>query len=189
MLIDKNSNYSQLEQLLKKYNIDTSKWCHQQGNKTIEQLLIEIKAGESTLKLVEKKLVRVVRVASMKVKFQLGDNCFQLIEDKQIFFTGKVRKRELVTITEKIKHGEKPIEGAYRGLAEEIGLSLNEGLMLENESRWQNISPSYPNLISVYNVFNYSIVLGKDDLKKIRFSEYQEEEEMVNLYTLIPCES
>ena len=183
------NNYSDLKNILNQYHIDTSKWSHQEGNKTIEQLFIELQQGESTLDIVDRKLVRNLQVASIKVRFKLGDNYFQLVEDKQIFLTGKVRKRELVTITEKIKEGEKPLTGAYRGLAEEINLYLNEGLIFENESCWQKISPSYPNLISSYRVFNYCILLGKKELKKVKFSEYQETEEMINLFTLKPCEN
>jgi hypothetical protein len=183
------NNYSDLEKILNQYQIDTSKWSHQEGNKTIAQLLIEIQQGESALDIIDCKLVRTLKVASIKVKFKLGDNYFQLVEDKQIFLTGKVRKRELVTITEKIKQDETPLIGAYRGLAEEINLYLNEGLIFENESRWQKISPSYPNLISIYQVFNYYIILGKEELKQVRFSEYQAAEEMVNLFTLKPCDN
>ena len=186
-MINKYSNYSELKSLLNEYKIDTINWSHQEGNKTIEQLLIELKDGESTLEIINNKLVRVLQVASIKVKFKLGDKYFQLVEDKQIFLTGKVRKRELITITEKIKDGETPLQGAYRGLAEEVGLFLEQGLVLEHESRWQKISPSYPNLISIYQVFNYSIILGKEELKKVSFSEYQEAQEMINLFTLKPC--
>ena len=185
--MEQNLTYQQLQILLSEHLIDTQNWDHQQGNKTIEQLRQEISEGECVLTIVEKKLVRQLDVASVKVKFKLGDRYFQLVEDKQIFLTGKVRNRELVTITEKIKGKETPIQGAYRGLSEEVGLELNQGLVLENESRWQKISPSYPNLISMYRVFHYSIVLGKQELKQIKFSEYQEQEEMINLYTLKPC--
>ena len=187
MFSNKYSNYSELEQLLNEYQINTSNWNHEQGYKTIEQLLSELQEGECHLEVIDKKLIRRLRVASIKVKFKLGDKYFQLVEDKQIFLTGQVRKREIVTITEKIKEHETPLQGAYRGLAEEINLLLDTGLVLENESCWQKMSPSYPNLISIYRVFNYSILLGETELKQIRFSEYQEAEEMVNLFTLKQC--
>ena len=186
-MMDQVQSYQQLQELLSEHKIDLSNWSHKQENKTLEQLWKEIKDGECYLNIVEKKLVRQLDVASMIVKFKLGDRYFQLVEDKQIFLTGKIRNRELVTITEKIKGGETPLQGAYRGLAEEVGLYIKEGLILGKESRWQKMSPSYPNLISMYRVFHYSIVLGQEELTKIRFSEYQPEEEMVNLYTLKPC--
>ena len=50
------NNYSDLEKILNQYHIDTSKWSHEEGNKTIEQLFIELQEGESALDIVDKKL-------------------------------------------------------------------------------------------------------------------------------------
>ncbi|WP_017294289.1 hypothetical protein [Geminocystis herdmanii] len=178
----------ELKELLLQYNIDTQHWNHHQGNKTIEELFIEIQEGESELKIVDKILVRLLKVSSIDVKFKLGDRYFQLIEDKQIFLKGIERKRELNNITEKLKKNENPLQGAYRGLEEEIGLKLEEQLTFEGEKFWEQISPSYPHLLTRYEFYNYSIILNARHLKSMRFSEYQEEEKLLSLFTLKPCD-
>ncbi|MBD2392866.1 hypothetical protein H6G11_01180 [Cyanobacterium aponinum FACHB-4101] len=182
----KIDNLDELNSVLKTNNIDINQWNHQQGNKTIEELYQEIKEGESQLKLIQGKLVRLMKVSAIEVIFNLGNNYFQLIEDKQIFLTGIVRRREQNFITEKIKGGENSLQGAYRGLEEEIGLKTEKKLNLMRETVWEKISPSYPNLMTFYKVFNYRIILGEEELKQIRFSEYREQEKIISLFTLTP---
>lgn len=176
----------ELKQLLTQYHIDIQYWNHDEGNKTIEELFTEIQEGESQLTIVDQKLVRLLKVSSIDVKFKLGNQYFQLIEDKQIFLRGLERKRELNTITEKLKKNENPLQGAYRGLEEEIGLKLEESLTFEGEKFWEQVSPSYPHLLTRYEFYNYSIILAQKYLKSIRFSEYQEAEKLLSLFTLIP---
>lgn len=103
----KIDNLDDLNSVLKTNNIDINQWNHQQGNKTIEELYQEIKEGESQLKLIQGKLVRLMKVSAIEVIFNLGNNYFQLIEDKQIFLTGIVRRREQNFITEKNKRRRK----------------------------------------------------------------------------------
>ncbi|MBL1210347.1 NUDIX domain-containing protein [Geminocystis sp. GBBB08] len=186
MNINDYNSYEKLVNLLSKYDIDTNNWHHQHGNKTLEELFTEIIEGESSLEIINQQLVRLLKVSSIDVKFKLGNNYFQLIEDQQIFFSGVVRKRDLSTITEKLKKDETPLKGAYRGLEEEIGLKIESGLIFEGETTWEKFAPSYPNLLSVYQLFNYSIILGEKELKNVRFSEYQEAEKILSLFTLKP---
>lgn len=137
----KIDNLDDLNSVLKTNNIDINQWNHQQGNKTIEELYQEIKEGESQLKLIQGKLVRLMKVSAIEVIFNLGNNYFQLIEDKQIFLTGIVRRREQNFITEKIKGGENSLQGAYRGLEEEIGLKTEKKIKsYEGNSVGKNIS-------------------------------------------------
>jgi len=178
------NNLTELKQLLSDYNIDTKNWRIELGNKTIEDLFLEIQEGESQLKIIEQKLVRLLQVSSIEVKFKLGDRYFQLFEDKQIFLSGIERKRDLNTITEKLKDSETPLECAYRGLEEEIGLKLDKNLTFINETNQEKISPSYPHLITLYKFYNYTITLGEKELIKIRFSEYREEEQILSLFSL-----
>jgi len=176
----------ELKELLFQYNIDIKNWNHERGNKTIEQLLIEIQEGESELKIVDNNLIRLLKVSSIDVKIKLENRYFLLIEDKQIFSNGVERKRALNTITEKLKKNENPLQGAYRGLEEEIGLKLEEKLTFKGEKIEEKISPNYPSLLTRYEFYNYSIILNEKYLKYIHFSEYQEEEKLLSLFTLIP---
>lgn len=177
-------NTSQLILILQKYNIDIQDWNHEKGHKTVEQLAQELNNGESTLELIDDNLMRLVKVSSIDVKFKLGDQYFQLIEDKQILFSGAIKTRNLNAITEKVKINEEFLAGAYRGLAEEIGLNINSGLKFIQETTFQESSPNYPNLISYYQVFNYEVILGEQELGLIRFSEYVPEEQRISLFTL-----
>ncbi|MGI0482717.1 hypothetical protein ACN4EE_18270 [Geminocystis sp. CENA526] len=177
----------ELKELLSEYHIDIQDWTHDLGNKTIEELFTEIQEGESELKIVDNHLVRLLKVSSIDVKIKLLDRYFQLIEDKQIFLNGIERKRDLNTITEKLKKNENSLAGAYRGLEEEIGLKLEEQLTFEGEKYWEEISPSYPHLLTRYEFYNYSIILSQKHIKFIRFSEYREEEKLLSLFTLKPC--
>lgn len=177
-------NTEDLYRLLLKYNINTKEWSNQKGTKTIEDLQEEITLGESTLEVINNKLTRVVKIASIEVKVKLGKKLFTLVEDKQIFFTGLVRKRGLRNLAEKIKEGETPEFAAYRGLKEEIGLNFERELIFKGETQTTKCSPSYPQLNSLYNIFNYEIILEHNDLEIIRFSEYQKQEGIISLFSL-----
>ncbi|HIK38807.1 MAG: hypothetical protein NZ901_00090 [Geminocystis sp.] len=183
----KVGSLAELRQLLWEEGIETSQWSHQQGNKTIEDLWREISIGESYLKRVEGKLTRLLRVSAVEVIFTLGERRFQLVEDKQIFLnSGIVRQRELNVITEKIRGRENPLSAAYRGLMEEVNLKVTTPLNFLGETYWQKISPSYPHLSSLYQVFHYQAILGERELITVRFSEYREQENILSLFTLKP---
>lgn len=183
----KVEDLEQLKKLLWEEGIDTSQWSHQKGNKTVEDLWREISMGESYLKLVEGKLTRLLRVSAVEVIFTLGKRRFQLVEDKQIFLnSGIVRQRDLNVITEKIRGRENPLSAAYRGLMEEVNLQLTAPLNFLGETYWQKISPSYPHLSSLYQVFHYQAILGERELVTVRFSEYRQEENILSLFTLKP---
>jgi|GEM_PF-6754185 len=175
-----------LKTLLLKYHIDIQKWSHTQGTKNLEDLKNEIDAGETSLEIIDNKLIRVTRIASIKVKVKLGENMFTLVEDKQIFFTGAVRKRGLKNLAEKVKEGETPELAAYRALKEEIGLNTNKQLNKLKETQKENDSFSYPGLNSIYKMFNYQISLNEQELELIKFSEYQKNKGKITLFTLEP---
>jgi len=48
MIIDNYNTVDELANLLSIYGVDTSNWTHLQGNKTLEQLFIEIKEEEES---------------------------------------------------------------------------------------------------------------------------------------------
>lgn len=177
-------NINELTKTLRESDIDIKKWNHSQGTKTIEDLKNEIDAGETTLETIDNKLVRVVKIISIQVQVKLEDKLFTLVEDKQIFFTGVVRKRGLQNLAEKIKYNETPEFTAYRALKEEIGLDTIKKLIFQGETQEIKTSPSYPTLDSIYKVFNYQIILDDQDLEKIRFSEYQKKKGKITLFSL-----
>jgi len=173
-----------LQQILSENGVLTHPWSHTNGTKTVEDLEAELQAGEATLKIINNQLARVVTVVKIVVNIQFGDKRFTLVEDKQIFYTGAVRKRGLRNLAEKVKPDETPETATRRALQEEIGLDLEGELIFEGEEIEERISPSYPGLNSVYNMLAYRVILTRADLANLRFSEVQPEK--ISLFTLEP---
>lgn len=177
-------NINELKEILLEFNIDIEKWSHTQGTKNVEELNNEIEEGETTLEINNNKLFRVVKITTIQVQVKLGDKLFNLIEDKQIFFTGAIRKRGLRNLAEKIKQNETPELTAYRVLREEIGLNVDKKLIFQGETEEMKKSPSYPGLDSIYKIFSYYIMLNSEELEQIKFSEYQKDKEKITIFTL-----
>lgn len=171
-----------LETLLNHHHLDITNWSHELGTKDIQDLHNEILRGESILEIRENQLVRITQISSIEVLVKIGEKTFTLIEDKQIFFTGAIRKRGLRNLSEKIGHNETPELAAHRALAEELGLKTDKQLVFLGETEIENQSFSYPGLCSRYRIFNYQINLDKQDLEFIRFSEYQQQK--ITFFTL-----
>ena len=173
-----------LKQQLISLNIDITQWSHDRGTKTIEDLYHEIIIGETTLEIIDLKLVRVVKLVSIEIQVKLGDKSFILVEDKQIFFTGAVRERGLKNLAEKIREGENPDQTVIRALQEEVSLVIDKKPNFVDKTEEIKTSPSYPQLDSVYQVWNYKLNLDQDDLELIKFSEYQKKKGKITLFSL-----
>jgi hypothetical protein len=153
--------------------IDLTKWSPELGTKSVTDLQVEIDIGETQLQSIEGMLTRVVKVVNVTVRVEIGDRSFLLVEDKQIFFTGAIRKRGLKCLAEKIINDEQPEIAARRALREEIELNFEGELVSIGEEIQQQSSPSYPGLSTQYHIFNYQVVLSVEDLSQIRFVEIQ----------------
>lgn len=171
-----------LSQILVDNGIDIGNWSPDRGHKSVADLQAEIEAGESQLETIDGTLTRVVRVATVSVNVRLGEKLFLLVEDKQIFFTGAIRQRQRKNLAEKLYPDETPISAARRVLKEEISLDYQgEFISLGEEVQQQN-SPSYPGLNSIYQIFNYQILLTAADLQAIEFAEVQADK--ISIFTL-----
>lgn len=173
-----------LNQLLSANGIDTAAWSRDRGTKDVSDLKAEIECGEAKLESIDGTLTRVISVVNIVVNVRLGDKLFILVEDKQIFFTGAIRQRGLRNIAEKIKPDETPLQAAQRAVYEEIGLNFAGEWLFTGTKNQQRISPSYPNLNSCYQMFNYQIFLSAVDLERLRFTEVRNEK--ISLFTLEP---
>jgi len=179
-------NINELNNVLSKHNIGTDNWLHEKGTKTVTDLKNEIDGRETVLELINGQLLRVVRLVSVQVKVKLGEQLFTLVEDKQIFFAGGIRKRGLDTLAEKIMINETPELAVYRCLKEEIGLDFDGSFLFLGKNEEIKSSPSYPLLNSIYKVYNYQVILSEKELEFIRFSEYQKGGQKITLFTLEP---
>jgi hypothetical protein len=173
-----------LLQILTDRGIFVGGWYHELGTKTVADLQSEIDHGESRLTEVAGKLVRTLRVVGIWIYVDLGKQRFVLVEDKQIFFTGAMRQRDLQQLTEKIQPGESPEVAARRLLLEELSFEYLGELIDRGQETRNMISDSYPGLQSCYEMFNYEISLTVADLPNLKFAEVQSQK--LSLFTLKP---
>jgi NUDIX domain len=173
-----------LIQVLLDNSIDTAGWSRDRGTKDLHDLQAEIDCGEAKLESIDGILTRVISVVNIVVNVRLGDKLFILVEDKQIFFTGAIRQRGLKNLAEKIKPDETPLQAAHRAIHEEIGLNFAGEWLFTGTKMQQQISPSYPNLNSCYQMFEFQILLLAADLHRLRFTEIHNEK--ISLFTLEP---
>jgi hypothetical protein len=171
-----------LPQLLLTNGINTDNWLRELGNKTIDDLAAEISARETILESIDGTLMRVIKIANIFIQIQLGDKLFALVEDKQIFFTGAIRQRNLKHLAEKIQGDETPLEAAKRAVKEEINLDFTGEWNFRGEEITVQKSPSYPGLSSRYQIFNYQIILSTAELERLKFAEVRQQK--ISLFTL-----
>ncbi len=135
--------------------IHTESWT-----KSVPSLYSEIKNGECIFGLEDGSLLRRVDVVCIKC-FHTNYNGekFQLIEEKQIFKNGNIRERGYKFVSEKLKLGELPEEGALRGLAEELQISGSDVQVtpMSEENKFEKKeSLTYKGLACSYNTYYYS---------------------------------
>lgn len=78
----------------------------------------------------------------------------QLFEDRQEFKDGRVRRRGLVGLSEKMKPDENPLLSAKRALAEELSFNSAGDIDDLGIERVDQQSPSYPGLPTEYLIHN-----------------------------------
>ncbi len=124
--------------------------------KNISHLQKEIDDKETVLKVIDNELVRVINIVAVCVEYK-GK---RLIEDRQEFTDGRVRRREMSWCGEKQIQGETAEDSAVRCLAEEIGISIDASELFNKDFKviTEN-SRSYPGLKTIYHktFFNYNM--------------------------------
>lgn len=121
--------------------------------KEFDDLLKEIESGDCQILWEENKPIRVVEVISIEVFSHCGQ---ELVEDRQQFKDGRIRRREMKGISEKKLLDESPIEGAYRAMLEELNLKSRDFVLsFAGEAEEKVESPSYPGLFSYYKIFRF----------------------------------
>ena len=164
---------SQLRHVLAQHSIDATTFGHGDA-KTLEHLRTEIEAGETVLAEENGTLKRVVSLVSLTVLAPSGEH---LVEDRQVFKDGRVRRRGLNALAEKFKPGEDPLAAAKRALEEELGLPSQVVASLKfvagDRTETEDASPSHPGLISVYRTAHYSVTLPPDAYDPEGYVEHQ----------------
>jgi len=177
-LIGKNTDtrqetlFSELIEKLKSYNIPLKQWGTGEAKK-INHLAKEVAEGESTLIDKDGEIIRSVGLVHIDVLYKAGDLNLQLIEDRQEFKGGRIRRRELTGISEKLKPGENPLTSAKRSLTEELGIDeecLVEDLGINEKIQ---VSPSYPGLKTLYTKHEMLTYLPRSAFRIDGYTEVQ----------------
>lgn len=122
-----------ISRLLDQFAIDTSRWG-MNGAKTIEDLVVEIAAGESRLEECGGELVRVTTSLGVDVFVRIYGKTYLLKEKVQVFADGYECRRNLSTsLGEKLLPGEDIIAAVRRALKEELGVDLIDDLSIGHE--------------------------------------------------------
>lgn len=173
-------NLKELEDLLSANSIDISQYGQGKA-KTLENLLQEIKDGETVLVKEGHVLVREVNVLSIDVFCRYDGKQYRLKEDRQEFTDGREARRRSDYLTdgavsEKILPGEDLIDAVRRALAEELQVSSFQ--FLKNPSKTgvkERTSPSYPDLLSRYANYSSCVELHRNEFKHEGYVEEQDD--------------
>ncbi len=164
----------QLAQLLTYAGIPIHEWG--QGDaKTVAHLLQEINEGETELLVTPAgEIERHVSVVWVDVSGTNSDNdWFHLVEDRQEFRDGRVRRRALDhSLGEKMKPGEDMYGAVERALREELGIEDVWTDHLRSELT-QHAPSSYPGLKSEYNTHYFTAHIGADAFVAEGYTEVQ----------------
>jgi len=131
--------------------------------KTVGDLFQEIKDDESVLRIEATlggvRLVRVLRVVKMSIT--QTRTLKTLTEVKQILPDGRIRERNQVP-SGKISFSETPVDALYREMEEELTLEPGEYIWTPPVSPVfeERFGRSYPNLLTVYELYTYSVSLN-----------------------------
>ena len=169
----KPESEADLARRLEQNAINFRGWGVDEGTKPLASLWEEVRLGECQLELREGRPVRVVRLAGVDV---LCDGC-HLVEVEQRFHDGRgIRRRNLETsLAEKLAKDEKPVLGARRGLAEEVGLTIEVPLESRGTLERAQPSESYPGLPSLYKVHYFRVDLAPEQKSLVRLEERQKD--------------
>lgn len=159
-------------------SLKTGEWL-----KSPESLMTELAIGDCVLGIQNGRLHRRVDVCRVKCfhKRRCDGALLQLFEDKQIFVSGKERRRNFDYVAEKIMLGEKPETAALRALREELSISdpAMEVKLLETECSCETkISDSYTGLECTYNCYTFSCQISEKNFCE----EYVEKQEDKSTY-------
>lgn len=133
--------------------------------KSLNDLLMEIENGEAELVEWDGQLIRLLAVLDINVFTDVGGRrC--LVEDRQEFVDGRVRRRNLsASVSEKLHKGENPSEAVARALEEELGVRQFRTLSSADEVVETHESPSFPGLMSEYLVYRVEVLIDPAEYK------------------------
>lgn len=141
------------------------------ATKSLDNLLEELRTGDSKLLLEEGELVRTVTV--MNVVVTCGNEI--LVEDRQVFLNGDVRRRGLKHLAEKFDpDAESADQAIKKALKEEVQYTGDYNILgaLDLGSK-DETSKSYPGLNCRYVIYTARVFLPEDQKQNVSLTEVQ----------------
>lgn len=179
-------NRDSLRAFLEAHSIPIQKWGKGEA-KTLDHLLAEINTGEATIAVKDSRVIRMIATAAVNVYYTEGAGNLLLVEDRQVFCDGQIRRRNLNTsLGEKVKVGEKPEEAAQRALEEELG--INENLSFISESVLEKPllpSESFPGLYVTNVLYRFDVFLPAQFYRPEGYVEYQADKTTYFIWRLL----
>ncbi|MFC1600465.1 hypothetical protein ACFL25_00060 [Patescibacteria group bacterium] len=163
----------QLKRYLSARGIPVEEWGTVEP-KTIQHLLDDVNGGGCQLIEHDNQLLRQVEFASVDVYYVKKDETYVLVEDRQEFKDGRVKRRGFGwSVSEKMTPNEEPLNGANRAILEELGLDGEFSIIQEEVVTYTKTSPSYPELTSNYWRYHFSVVLSDEQFRPNGYVEEQ----------------
>jgi hypothetical protein len=127
--------------------------------KTFAELEAEIQSGECEICWEDDRPIRLIQIVNVHVRSHTGQ---RLLEDRQEFTDGRVRRRGLVGLAEKLQIGETPAAAAKRALAEELGIEAALEIVPIAEETGERFSDSYPGLLNRHHTHIFQVTLPEN---------------------------
>jgi hypothetical protein len=183
MNLDEQGSMEALKNQLSSAGISTDTWGTGKS-KSLKDLKKEIEEGKSTLIISGNgEILRKVKVAKIDLFFNgPKGKRFKLIEEKRLYSDGREKSRDTAhSVSKKIRKNQTP-ESAIKGaIQKKLGISGNINLTEIDMEEDTNLSPSYPDLRSVYIFYNFQADLSEDQYNPEGYTERHKEN--VTIYT------
>lgn len=168
------------KKFLDEHGIDYASWG-EGPTKTVERLFYEYLSGETTFLIKKKRLIRIVKRVQIVVYYRSSKGTlYRLIEERQVFKNGAVRKRSRSrSLSEKMIPGERAKDAAMRAMKEEIGVAGLEPALfqkLPSIKRGKAVSShSYPGLPSIHYGPRFKVLMPHVFYERAGYDEVQQD--------------
>lgn len=179
-----------LQTFLEAHNISLQKWGMGEA-KTLDHLLAEINTGEVIITVKDCRVIRTISTAAVNVYYAEETRRLLLVEDRQVFSDGRIRRRNLSTsLGEKVKSGETPEVTAQRAVEEELGVRENLTFIPKPVIEKPSLpSESFPGLSVVNVLYRFDVFLPAQFYKPEGYIEHQADKTTYFIWKLLDDEA
>lgn len=168
---------NELKTKLQEYSVPIDFWGTGES-KTIEHLFDELQNDECTIVDEGGYLVRYIEFVGIRIFYKDQNNqIWALIEDRQEFKDGRVRRRKMPSsVSEKMKFGEDSLISAIRGIQEELEITVTAEQLIKHRPLYYNGgSQSYPGLKAKYKGHQYTCYFDETQFRPRGYVEIQKD--------------